>query len=225
LAAAAAALPAQALAAAPAAAAAVTAAAAGAAAAVPPGPGLANADSLSRVVLSTLSDCELAVSVYPTFAYNASGGGGVGVVSKRADGLLDVEWDAAALNIPAISYSTSKVLGVPLPPPLRIEIKPRRLAGTVDPATGEVNLEFFAGFEFTAGPLYRAPPLEVSTTLTSESSQGVLRSGSGRRLAGDGRARLVGVARVPATADALLNGFLMLPTDALAVLSADMEFS
>lgn len=36
--------------------------------------------------------------------------------------------------------------------------------------------------------------------------------------------RLVGVARVPTTTDPLLNTFLMLPTDALAVLSATLTF-
>jgi hypothetical protein len=73
--------------------------------------------------------------------------------------------------------------------------------------------------------MYRAAPLTVSTTLTTESSRGELRAGTGRRLRADGRARLVGVARVPPTSDAFINGFLMLPTDALAVLSAELEFS
>lgn len=117
-----------------------------------------------------------------------------------------------------------QVLGVPIPPPLKIEIKPQKLEGWIDPATGEANLEFLAAFEFTAGPLYQAPPLVVSTTLTTESSEGPLRQGTGQRLTTDGRARLVGVARVPTTTDAFLNTFLMLPTDALAVLSAELQF-
>ena len=37
--------------------------------------------------------------------------------------------------------------------------------------------------------------------------------------------RLVGVARVPPTGDALLDAFLQLPTDALAVLSAELTFA
>ena len=106
------------------------------------------------------------------------------------------------------------------PPPL-----PQRLEGTLDPATGRVDLDFLASFEFTAGPLYTAAPLTVATTLTTESSDGVLRHGTGQRLRADGRARLVGVARVPRTEDGLLNAFLMLPTDALAVLSAELKFS
>lgn len=37
--------------------------------------------------------------------------------------------------------------------------------------------------------------------------------------------RLVGVARVPPVKDLLLDTFLMLPTDALAVMTATLEFS
>lgn len=61
--------------------------------------------------------------------------------------------------------------------------------------------------------------------LTTERSEGPLRAGVGRRLSADGRVRLVGVARVPKTGDAFLDGFLMLPTDALAVLSAELCFA
>ena len=42
------------------------------------------------MLLSTLADCELAVSVYPTFSYNAAGGGGAGSVTERDDGLLNI---------------------------------------------------------------------------------------------------------------------------------------
>ena len=33
--------------------------------------------------------------------------------------------------------------------------------GYLDRATGEINLDFDAEFVFTAGPLYKAPPLQV----------------------------------------------------------------
>lgn len=178
-----------------------------------------------QVVLSTLSDCDLRVGIYPKFSYNASGGGATGKVSRRSDGLLDVSWDASSLNIPAISYASTRILGLPLPPPLQIKIVPEKLEGTVDPVSGEANLDFLARFEFTAGSLYTAAPLTVLTTLTSETSQGQLLSGTGSRLAADGKVRLAGVARVPKTdTDALLDTFLMLPTDALAVLSAELKF-
>jgi len=181
--------------------------------------------TLSQVMLTTLSDCQLAVSAYPTFSYNAAGGGGMGAVTRQDDGTLRVSWDPAALSIPPITYSTSAVLGVPIPPPLKIAITPQKLEGTIDPETGIAQLDFLAQFEFTAGPLYSAPPLVVSTTLTTEESAGELRQGKGKRLSADGKGTLVGVARVPKTGDGFLDTFLMLPTDALAVLSADMKFS
>eukprot|EP00887_Chlorella_sp_A99_P001513 scaffold8.g1513.t1 len=172
------------------------AAAAGAVSAAAPVAALPLPASVSSVVLNTLGDCELAVSVYPTFGYHAAGGGGTGRAVLGDDGLLHVDWDPSALDIPSIDTAHASILGVPLPPPLRIRILPQRLSGTVDPATGEANLDFLARFDF--------------------SSDGVLRHGSGQRLSADGVARLVGVARVPPTGDAFLDGFLMLPTDALA---------
>lgn len=209
----------------PAAAAAEAAAeAAAATAAREAGPVIPNAATLSKVVLRTLRDCQLGVSIYPGFDYDASGGGGAGTAVLRDDGLLHVSFDAAALSVPALELATTRVLGLPLPPPLRIEIVPRRLEGTVDPATGAVNLDFDAQFLFSAGPVYTAPPLAVLTRLTSGSSSGVLRSGTGTPLSATGHARLAGVARVPVTGDGLLDGFLQLPSDALAVLSAELTF-
>jgi hypothetical protein len=187
---------------------------------------IASPKTISQVVLNTLSDCQLAVSIYPTFGYNAAGGGGTGTVTQDpSSGLLNVVFDPETLVIPPITYATSTVLGIPIPPPLKIAVVPKKLEGTIDPTTGEANLTFLAGFEFTAGPLYTAPPLVVSTTLTTEKSSGPIRSGTGTRLTADGHAKLVGVARVPKTGDGFLDGFLMLPTDALAVLSADLKFS
>ncbi|KAL4458075.1 hypothetical protein ABPG75_012940 [Micractinium tetrahymenae] len=187
--------------------------------------GAAAAQTFSKVLLRTLSDCKLAVSVYPMFAYNAAGGGGNGSVSPGDNGLLRLVFDPASLDIPPINYQHASILGVPIPPPLNIAIVPQRLEGTLDPATGRVDLDFLASFEFTAGPLYTAAPLTVTTTLTTESSDGQLRHGTGQRLAADGRAKLVGVARVPTTGDAFLDTFLMLPTDCLAVLSAELKFA
>ena len=53
-----------------------------------------------QVVLNTLRDCQLAVSIYPTFAYNAEGGGGAGTVTPQPDGTLRVSFDPASLQIP-----------------------------------------------------------------------------------------------------------------------------
>ena len=84
--------------------------------------------TLSQVVLNTLSDCELAVSIYPTFSYDAGGGGGIGTVQEGPNGLLHVRFDPSSLNIPPVSTSTSSILGIPLPPPLKISIEPKSVS-------------------------------------------------------------------------------------------------
>lgn len=178
----------------------------------------------SVVTLKTLSDCKLAVAVYPTFDYNASGGGGVGTVRECEDGRLFVSFDATNLVIPPINTSSTKVLGVSLPPPLQIEIVPQILQGMIDPQTGVAELEFLAQFKFRAGSLYTAPPLSIKTVLTTEHADGKLRHGRGKRLR-DNKLVLTGVARVPRTGDDFLDKFLTLPTDALAVLSAELILS
>lgn len=73
---------------------AAVAVAAGAAPAAAAAAALAAPATLSSVMLRTLADCELAVSVYPTFSYDAAGGGGAGRVTRvREDGILEVEFD------------------------------------------------------------------------------------------------------------------------------------
>jgi hypothetical protein len=64
--------------------------------------------------------------------------------------------------------------------------------------------------------------MQVATTLTTEESSGEFLAGRGERLV-DGSGKLVGVARVPRTGDRLIDTFLMLPTDAFALLSAKFE--
>ncbi len=173
--------------------------------------------------LDTLRDCSLAVSIYPTFSYNALGGGGRGKVVAVDGDVLTVEFDASSLRIPPIDYRSTKVIGVPIPPPFRIEIIPKQLKGTVNVRTGEANLDFDARFQFDAGSLYHAAPLSIVTKLSSEGSAGRMLRGPGERLE-DGRVKLAGVASVPKTGDAFLDGFLLLPSEALAVLSAEIQF-
>lgn len=178
--------------------------------------------NLGKLVLSTLSDCSLAVSIYPTFSYNAAGGGGMGRIVSREGDIATVEFDPTTLSIPTIDYKSTKVLGIPIPPPLSIKIIPKELKGTVNMKTGEANLDFDASFQFDAGNLYHAAPLSVITTLSTEGSSGNLLQGPGTRLNADGKARLAGVAKVPKTGDSFLDGFLLLPSEALAVLSASL---
>ena len=49
----------------------------------------------TRVVMRTLPTCKLAVSYYPTFAYNAGDGGGEGRVRDLGGGRLQLTFDPA----------------------------------------------------------------------------------------------------------------------------------
>lgn len=82
-----------------------------------------------------------------------------------------------------------------------------------------------AKFWFSVGSIYRAPPLLVKTVLTSEESNGTIRSGRGKRLDKEGNCSLVGVATVDPIDDFLMNTFLGLPTECLANLNAVISFS
>eukprot|EP00899_Mesostigma_viride_P015977 jgi/Mesvir1/24380/Mv11049-RA.1 len=185
----------------------------------------------SSVRLNTGKDCELGISIFPNFSYNAAGGGGTGkVTGVSKDGReVHFSFDQSSIAIPPLDFNSTRFLGIPLPPPLRIDIITKSLAGTADMQSGKVELDFDAEFCFSAGPLYKAAPLSVITRLTTESSQGTMRGGVGERRvasgAREGTCKLVGVATVPKVDDFVLNTFLQLPTEALAVLAASIEFS
>lgn len=89
----------------------------------------------------------------------------------------------------------------------------------------QVELAFQAKFYFSAGPLYRPPPLIVDTLLTTESTQGEFRGGTGSRLDNQGNCRLVGVARLAPIDDLFLSTFLALPSECLADMSANFSFT
>lgn len=144
-------------------------------------------------------------------------------MTSRAGENLKVSFDTSGLVIPDLSYRTTSIIGVPMPPPLNIAISPQKLEGDINLATGQIDLMFESNFCFTVGGLYQAPPLVVRTVLTTESSSGEMRQATGKRLQ-SGHARLVGVARVPRVEELFTDTFLMLPTDALAILSAEFEF-
>ncbi|KAF5830964.1 hypothetical protein DUNSADRAFT_13795 [Dunaliella salina] len=182
----------------------------------------------TKVTLSTTENCEVGISLFPNFGYNAGGGGGSGTVTDLGNGYLKVVFDAETLNIPDLDWRTGNIFKVPLPPPVNIAIKPQRLEGTIKKETGEVafdfDCEFLPSLQLpTMGPVYSAPPLVINTLLTSESTKGKFREGTGSRL-NNGAVKLVGTSNVPKTGDILVDTFLMLPTDALAIMDATMKF-
>jgi hypothetical protein len=79
-----------------------------------------------QVLMRTLSDSELSVSVYPTFAYNSLGGGGL--ATARTEGnRINLLFDPTSVTIPEVSTRTAKILGVPMVPGMRIEVVPAKL--------------------------------------------------------------------------------------------------
>ncbi|KAI9080814.1 hypothetical protein K1719_037216 [Acacia pycnantha] len=176
------------------------------------------------VSFRTERDCKLGISRYPDFEYNAEGGRGTGsgaeVTENLADNELFVSFDPETLYIPQLTSSTTKFLGLPLPPFLKIDIVPLVFQGSINKESGQVDLEFKAKFLFSAGGVYKAPPLLVKTVLTSEESKGTRKSGRGKRLNEEGKCKLVGVATVDPIDDFLMNSFLGLPTECLAELNS-----
>uniref|UniRef100_A0A5B7A4G2 Uncharacterized protein n=1 Tax=Davidia involucrata TaxID=16924 RepID=A0A5B7A4G2_DAVIN len=181
------------------------------------------------VKFKTLGGCKLGISRYPDFDYNADGGTGTGkgtkIIDNDLNGEISVSFDLKTLYIPPLMSATTRFLGLPLPPFLKIDIAPELFQGRINQESGMVDLEFKAKFRFSVGNVYKAPPLLVETVLTTEESKGTLRSGRGERLDEEGRCRLVGVATVEPINDFLMNSFLGLPTECLANLNAIISLS
>ncbi|XP_057428763.1 uncharacterized protein LOC130722140 [Lotus japonicus] len=182
------------------------------------------------VSFKTKRACKLGISWYPDFEYDAEGGMGTGPGAKVTENQANnndllVSFDLETLYIPPLTSSTTKFLGLPLPPLLKIDIVPQALQGSVNQESGKVDLEFKAKFLFSIGSLYKAPPLLVKTVLTSEESKGTVKSGRGKRLDEAGNCTLVGVATVDPIDDFLLNSFLSLPTECIAILNAEISIA
>ena len=97
-------------------------------------------DTLS-VEFRTREGCRLGIARYPDFAYDAEGGRGVGAgrgAGSGEGGTVLVDFDVASLYIPPMSGATTRFLGLPLLPFLKIDILPVALGGTIDRATGQV---------------------------------------------------------------------------------------
>ncbi|GMP70110.1 hypothetical protein CsSME_00029105 [Camellia sinensis var. sinensis] len=119
------------------------------------------------VKFRTLGGCKLGISRYPDFEYNDEGGTGSGTGLKIVDGDLDgevlVNFDLETLYIPPLTSATTRFLGLPLPPFLKIDIVPELFRGIINQKSGKVDLEFRAKFLFSIGSIYKAPPLLVET--------------------------------------------------------------
>lgn len=180
----------------------------------------------SPLQLSTLAGCRLVIGRYPAFRYDGRGGGGPGL--RPAPESAAIRFPPEQLTIPPLNGRTTRFLGLPLPPGLSIAVLPERLEGQWPAAAGEpVELAFSARFRFRVGPaatpLYAPPDLRVACTLSSGRAEGQRFQASGQPCGPDGRARLVGVARIEPCGDPWLDRFLGLPDEALAVLDCRLN--
>lgn len=76
----------------------------------------------------------LCISIYPPFAYNATGSLGAAQVTAKVpagapEGALGLAFDS--IDVPPLDWRTTRFLGLPLPPGLRIDIVPKRLEVSV----------------------------------------------------------------------------------------------
>jgi hypothetical protein len=179
--------------------------------------------SPSAVQLLTLDGCRLVIGRYPAFAYNGQGGGGRSDQSPAPVGeSQELRFEPGRLRIPPLDRRSARLLGLPLPPGVAVEIEPVRLAGWLNREAGTVQLHFQARFQLRLGLSYRAPDLWIDTQLTTGPVVGQRHRVCGEPLAASGTAVLVGVATVAPSGEPWLDRFLGLPDEALAVLRCQL---
>ena len=170
------------------------------------------ASSTPRTATLRTRPSRLSISIYPPFAYNATGGLGAARVTQTApvgapEGALGLAFDS--IDVPPLDWRTTRFLGLPLPPGLRIDIVLKRLEvreccdvcvfawergrggrfshsttppthqGWIHPPTGAVSLAFDADFFFTAFGVYKPPAIGVVTNLITGATTGKQLSGAG----------------------------------------------
>ncbi len=174
--------------------------------------------------LKSLDGCKLAIGSYPSFSYNAFGGGGVASIgSPKRNNYKYLCFDSDDFSIPSLNWRTTRILGIPLFPGLLIEMNMEKLEGTLNQNDGEINFQFDAKFIFSIFHFITFPHLSVSTCLSSRRAFSNTFDVQGSPLNKEGRATLVGIAIVPATQNKLLDSFLGLPSEALAVLECELK--
>ena len=97
------------------------------------------------------------------------------------------------------------------------------LAGTINWQSGEVLLRFESKFLFSIGSILKFPALIVKTFLTTGEVKGKLHESKGQIIQKNGKTKLVGVSTIPKTGNKILDTFLGLPNEALAVLKCEIK--
>ena len=174
--------------------------------------------------LKSLEGCRLAIGSYPPFDYNAKGGGGKGTLRPSAkENILHLSFSSETFSIPPLTSGTTKFLSLPLPPGLKIEMSMNKLEGTIDKNSGEILLRLDSRFVFSIGSIFKFPDLLVKTSLQTGTIKGQSHEEEGLVLQKNGRAKLVGISTIPPTGNKILDTFLGLPNEALAVLQCELK--
>ena len=177
------------------------------------------------ISLKSLDNCRLAIGFYPQFHYDATNGGGVASVSQgQKEDLLVLDFNPKTFLIPPLTWRSTKVLSVPMLPGLSINMLMDKLQGTLNKESGEILLDFEARFVFRITSIFQFPNLVVKTTLGSRQLKSKLFQVTGKPLQKNGTATLVGVSMIPKTGNFLLDRFLSLPNEALAILQCKIEY-
>ena len=174
--------------------------------------------------MKSLNGCRLKIGSYPSFNYNASGGGGKATLlpSKKSN-LLQVSFSSKTFSIPPLTSKTTKFLSFPLPPSLKIEMSMDKLEGTINKQSGEILLRFESKFLFSIGSIIKFPKLIVNTSLTTGNVKGNSHEGKGQIIQNNGKTKLVGISTIPKSGNKFLDTFLGLPNEALAELKCEIK--
>ncbi len=172
--------------------------------------------------LKSLKGCRLAIGNYPAFTYDARGGGGEAQVNEFKDSpIKELIFNKDSFSIPPLNWKTTKILGIPLPPGIQINIENKSLEGKLNIDTGYLALNFEAYFYLSIGNLIKAPKLLIQTCLKSGEVSRIDKSAKGSTISNEGKAILVGFANIERTGCLLQDLFLGLPTDAFAELHCE----
>ncbi len=173
--------------------------------------------------LKSLEDCKLKIGHYPTFTYNAKGGGGnAEIVSTKKNGDQDIIFDPNKFNIPNLNFITTSILGIPLLPGLEIVINTEELSGNISVNENTVNLSFNARFRLQIFNVIKAPDLIIKTFLSNKMPNNKRTSTTIQNRTRNSIYKLTGRACVKKTGNMLLDTFLNLPTEAEAILNCEI---
>ena len=172
--------------------------------------------------LKSLVDCRLKIGRYPTFYYNATGGGGITTADYQDNkGNLFFRFNPNSFSIPSLNWQTTKFLGLVLLPGLEINIVPKIIKGNINIHSGLVSLQLEAKFILSIFSLIKAPELVVKTELTSTNIKGDIHEAIGSPINNRGETILVGLATIEPSGNRFLDSFLSLPNEALAILHCE----